>query len=86
MDISKNVYVCHIQGDPFKKPESYEGSQRQWERAHGHERQRGGENLGTLIYVFTFRDHLALFFLALFRKHLRSIALQFDCFVRHNMF
>jgi hypothetical protein len=77
----ENVYVCHIQGDPFKKPEDHEGSQRQWERAHGHERQRGGENLGTLIYVFTVRGHLALF-----RKHLRSIALQFDCFVKHNMF
>ena len=48
-------------GDPFKKPDGYKGSQRQWERQHGHERQRGGENLGTLIYVFTVRDHLALF-------------------------
>jgi hypothetical protein len=57
----ENVYVCHIQGDPFKKPDGYDGSQRQWERAHGHERQRGGENLDTLIYVFTVRDHLALF-------------------------
>ena len=57
----ENVYVCHIQGDPFKKPDSYTGSQRQWERAHGHERQRGGENLDTLIYIFTVRDHLALF-------------------------
>ena len=57
----ENVYVCHIQGDPFKKPDDYEGSQRQWERAHGHERERGGVNLDTLIYVFTVRDHLALF-------------------------
>ena len=57
----EHVYVCHIQGDPFKRPDSYKGSQREWERAHGHERERGGVNLDTLIYVFTVRDHLALF-------------------------
>jgi len=43
--------VCHIQGDPFKKPQHAKCSQREWERAHGHERQRGGANLGTLMFL-----------------------------------
>ena len=44
------LFTCElISGDPFKAPEWYlktVGSQRQWERQHGHTRERGGWKLG----------------------------------------
>jgi hypothetical protein len=46
---------AHISGDPFKAPKAYidaGGSQRKWEREHGHVRERGGTKLGTLIHDF----------------------------------
>ena len=60
-------FMCvptHISGDPSKAPKAYldaGSSQWSWERDHGHKRESGGEQLGTLTYDFLVRDHLALF-------------------------
>ena len=74
---------ARISGDPFKAPKWYTdagGSQRKWEREHGHQRERGGSILGTLIHDFYCSGSSSVLQVLAVELQSHSMALQFDCF------
>ena len=74
---------ARISGDPFRAPKWYTdagGSQREWEREHGHQRERGGSILGTLIHDFYCSGSSSVLQVLAVELQSHSMALQFDCF------